>query len=134
MTVQDPSSAFDPEERAQRRTEPRLRLGIPAKFESLEGQHKVRLLDLSQSGAHVDMPDIGKVRQGVLTWMGYEVFAEVMWQKRSEIGVQFDTQLTYDQLVEIREYAPAVVQQEAIDAAKAARDFVDGRLHNGSER
>lgn len=119
------------EEHNPRRSHARLRLGIAAVFETIEGKQKARMVDLSQGGAHLYVPNAGKVREGFLTWMNFEIFAVVVWQKGDEFGVEFDAPLTYEQLLRVRQEAPAVVQEEAMGAALAARDFVAGTTHIG---
>ena len=119
------------EDYSPRRAHARLRLGIPATFETIEGRQKVRLIDLSQGGAHLYIPNAGKVREGFLSWLRFEVFAVAVWQQADEVGLEFDTLLTYDELLEVRGAAPAIVQEEAMGAALAAREFVAGERHLG---
>ena len=119
------------EDYAPRRAHARLRLGIPATFETIEGRQKVRLIDLSQGGAHLFVPGEGKVREGYLSFMHFELFAVAVWAKAGEVGLEFDTQLTYEDLLQVRESAPTVVQDEAVSAALAARAFVSGTGHLG---
>jgi len=128
-TVPDPLA----EEYLPRRAHARLRLGIPAVLETLDGRRKVRLIDLSQAGAHLYVPQAGKVREGFLSFMGLELFGLAVWQKADEVGLQFDTRLTYDELLEVRRHAPTIVQEDAMSAALAARDFVSGSGHLGAD-
>ena len=86
---------------------------------------------MSQGGAPLYIPKAGKVREGFLSWLRFEVFAVAVWQQADEVGLEFDTLLTYDQLLEVRNAAPAIVQEEAMGAALAARDFVAGDGHLG---
>ncbi|WP_305095743.1 PilZ domain-containing protein [Croceibacterium aestuarii] len=117
-----------------RREHARLRLGIPASFITLRGKQTVRLVDLSQGGAHVIMRDGAKVREGVLSWMRYEVFAEVVWQDGDAIGMAFDEPISREALLQTRQFAPSVVRAETMGASDAARQFVAGSIHNGAER
>ncbi len=119
------------EDYSPRRAHARLRLGMPAVFETIEGRRQVRLVDLSQAGAHLYIPGAGTVREGFLSWMRFEVFGVAVWQQADEVGIEFDTLLTYDELLEIRGAAPAIVKEEAMGAAMAARDFVAGQRHLG---
>lgn len=102
-----------------RRAHARLRLGIPARFETLDGRYNVRLVDISQGGAHIVMPEDAPVREGVLTWMKYETFGIAVWQEGDNVGLEFDRPLSLDCLRATRTHAPEIFLE-------AARDFVAG--------
>jgi hypothetical protein len=108
-----------------------LALGISAQLETLDGRQRVRLIDLSQGGAHVIMSKPGQVQQAVLTWLRFETFGTVAWQDEEHIGLHFDKLLPLPVLVETRLQAPTVVRDEAYEIA---REWVTGRVHAGSER
>ena len=57
-------------ETPSRRACPRLPLGIGARFDTLDGCQKVRLIDLSEGGAHIILSEPGEVSEGVLAWLG----------------------------------------------------------------
>jgi hypothetical protein len=120
--------------RAPRRAFARLRLGIAARLETLDGRQKVRLIDLSQGGAHIILSDPGDIRQGVLTWLRFESFGAVAWVDGDHVGLEFDRPLPLAVLVETRQQAPTVVREEAMNAECAARDWVAGQFNSGSER
>jgi hypothetical protein len=103
-------------------------------METLDGRQKVRLMDLSQGGAHVILSQQGDIRQAVLTWLHFETFGTVAWTDGPHIGLQFDKPLPLAVLVETRQRAPSVVREEAMGAEIAAREWVAGRVHAGSER
>lgn len=115
----------------QRREHARLRLGIPASFETLDGRLKVRLVDLSQGGAHIVLPGDAAVRQGVLMWMRFDAFGMTVWQEGDEVGMKFERPVSLECLRETRSFAPDVVREEGM---AAARDFVAGKGHFGTER
>lgn len=123
-----------PQDQAPRRAFSRLRLGIGAQMETLDGRQKVRLMDLSQGGAHIIVSEQGDIRQAVLTWLHFETFGIVVWSDGPHIGLKFDKPLPLGVLVETRQRAPSVVREEAMGAALAAKDWVAGTLHAGSER
>ena len=114
-----------------RRAYSRLRLGITAQLETLDGRQRVRLIDLSQGGAHVIMSKSGLVQQAVLTWLRFETFGMIAWQDGQHIGLHFDKLLPLPVLVETRLQAPTVVRDEAYEIA---REWVTGSAHAGSER
>jgi hypothetical protein len=128
---------MDPPERqdqAPRRAFSRLRLGITAQLETLDGRQRVRLIDLSQGGAHVILSQAGDIRQAVLTWLRFETFGTVVWREGVHIGLKFDKLLPLAVLVETRQRAPSVVREEAMGAQQAAREWVAGIFNPGSER
>jgi hypothetical protein len=126
--------SVEPLEHAPRRAFSRLRLGITAQLETLEGRQRVRLTDLSQGGAHVILSQDRDIRQGVLTWIRFETFGTVAWRDGVNIGLEFDKLLPLAVLVETRQRAPSVVRDEAIGTEDAAREWVAGRFNSGSER
>ena len=117
-----------------RRTHPRLRLGITARIETLEGQQRVRLMDLSQGGAHLILTQPSDIRKAVLTWLTFEAFGDIVWSDGSHYGITFDKPLPLACLVETRQRAPSVVRDEELGAENAARDWVAGTLSLGAER
>ena len=125
-----------PEDQGQapRRAYSRLRLGISAQLETLDGRQRVRLMDLSQGGAQMILSRPGHIRQAVLTWLSFEVFGSVMWHEDQHIGLAFDRLLPLTVLVETRQRAPSVVQEDAMVTAQAAREWVAGTFYSGSER
>lgn len=111
-----------------RRRHVRLRLGIPARFQTLDGRIEVRLANLSQSGARVVLSNPMKVAEGVLEWLDYDTFAVQVWQEGEEVGLEFDRALPREWLRATHAAAPEVVREEEIGAA---RDFVEGRANFG---
>lgn len=128
------ASFADSRMRAPRRAHSRLRLGILARFETLQGKVAVRLVDLSQTGARLMLPTDTPVREGLLTFLGFELFGITAWQRGNELGIEFDQELSKEHLLAIREVAPAVVSEEQHSTEIAARNFVTGAgftgLHN----
>jgi hypothetical protein len=116
------------DDQAPRRAYSRLRLGISAQLQTLEGRQRVRLMDLSQGGAHVilSQPSGSDIRQAVLTWLDFETFGTVAWQDEQNLGLEFDRRLPLSVLVETRQRAPSVVREEAMVAEQAAREWVAG--------
>ena len=116
------------DDQAPRRAYSRLRLGISAQLQTLEGRQRVCLMDLSQGGAHVilSQPSSSDIRQAVLTWLEFETFGTVAWQDEQNLGLEFDRRLPLSVLVETRQRAPSVVREEAMVAEQAAREWVAG--------
>ena len=116
---------------AHRRQHARLRLGMPARLETLEGQQPVRLVDLSQSGAQVVLEHPHEVRRAVLCWLDFEAFGIVAWREDDHVGLEFEELVPMDQLFETRQRAPDVVRAETMGDYGAARDFVAGTFNPG---
>jgi hypothetical protein len=114
-------------ETPSRRASPRLPLGIGARFDTLDGRQNVRLIDLSQGGAHLILSQPGEVREGVIAWLGFDSYAAVAWQRGDHVGLEFDRPLPISWLVETRKRAPSVVQEEAL-GNEMARAWVMGRM------
>jgi hypothetical protein len=110
---------------------PRLQLGISAQLETLDGRQRVRLMDLSQGGAHLILSHTGSFRECVLTWLGFEVFGAAAWSEGKHFGLTFENPLPLRVLVETRQRAPSVVREEEENAAK---EWVAGTLQTGSDR
>lgn len=96
-----------------RRAFSRLSLGIDAYLDTLDGRQKVRLIDLSQAGAHIVLSQPETVREGVLTWLRFDTFGIAMWQSEEAIGLKFDRLLPAHVIHETRERAPSVVLEMA---------------------
>ena len=102
-----------------RREHARLRLGIPARLETLDGRFPVRLVDLSHGGAQIELEGDAPVREGVLSWMLFETFGVPAWQEGGSVGLTFDRPLSRTALRMTREKAPEIFLE-------AARQFVAG--------
>ena len=116
-----------------RRNCPRLRLGIPAKLETLNGSRNVRLLDLSQTGAKIDCPGAKKIGQAVLQWLEFEVFGETVWSDEDLLGMRFDRPLSPSIIFATRQLAPSIVAMANQAASAAAREWVAGHFRSGTE-
>ena len=102
-----------------RRQHARLSLGIPARFDTLDGRQQVRLVDLSRGGAHIVLPKEAPASEGVLGWMEFETFGIVMWQDGDNVGLEFDRPLSDACFAATRDFAPEIFRE-------AARAFVAG--------
>ena len=116
-----------------RRAFSRLRLGIPARLLSLDGQQWVTLVDLSQSGARVVLDSTSRISGGLLRWLGFEAFGDPAWQVRNELALHFDEPIEPAWLFETRQRAPVELDTE-LHARDAAREFVSGRASFWTER
>lgn len=110
---------------------PRLQLGISAQLETLDGRQRVRLMDLSQGGAHLILSQPGEFKECVLTWLNFEVFGFAAWSDGKHFGMTFENPVPLRVLLETRTRAPSVVREEEETAAK---EWVAGILQTGSDR
>jgi hypothetical protein len=104
--------------RAGRRKQARLRVGIPARLETVHGTKTVELLNLSQTGAKIDLAQCTKVGEAILRWLSFEAMGNIVWQDGEQLGVTFDEPLTADAILATRNLAPSVVEDELNDAAR----------------
>lgn len=116
-----------------RRQHSRLRLGIPARLETLYGAREVELLDLSQTGAKVALPQFEYVGTAVLHWLGFDAFGEIVWQDDGLLGMAFDVPLAPWLVLDTRNRAPSVVSADQ-SASEAARAWASGAFNAGTER
>ena len=122
------------EDQTPRRGYSRLRLGIAARLETIAGKQSVRLIDLSQTGARLILSQPGDARDAVLTWLGFEAFGSVIWREGDQVGMHVDDLVPTAQLLETRRRAPSVVRAEELEPRAAAREWVAGERHHGTER
>lgn len=121
------SDKDDPGGKGSRREFARLRVGISARFETLDGAQPVRLLDLSQGGANLILSRPEEAGAGVLTWLDFETFGEVAWQNDERIGLKFDRVLPPGCLAQTRLRAPSVVRDEELGVS-VTRAWVSGEI------
>ncbi|GGD98117.1 hypothetical protein GCM10011515_17390 [Tsuneonella deserti] len=105
----------------RRRQRPRLRVGITSRLETLDGVAHVQLLDLSQTGARLQTQAPGTGRSGILRWLDFEAYGDIVWQDGLFAGLKFDPPLTSETILATRSLAPDIVQDfdPVRDAAKA---------------
>ena len=116
-------SAQDP----QPRIYGRLPLGIPATLETIHGRKSVRLVDLSQGGAHVVLPAELHIRDCILTWLDFEEFCTAAWRDGEHLGLTFEEPLALGKLVATRNVAPSIIREESLRTETAAREWVQGK-------
>ncbi len=116
-------SAQDP----QPRSFGRLPLGIAAHLETIHGRKAVRLVDLSQGGAHIILPADMQIRDCVLIWLDFEAFCGSAWRKGEHLGLTFEEPLPIATLVATRNVAPSIIREQSLSAETAARDWVQGK-------
>lgn len=108
-----------------RRAHARLRLGIPAQLMTVNGPREIILIDLSQSGARVQLSGQERITDGVLSWMGFEVFGVRVWQTGQTIGLQFERPISSGWVLATRNWRPSK-REARIESRSFARDWVKG--------
>lgn len=99
----------------------RATIDIDAYLDTREGRQKVRLIDLSQTGAHLVLSQPEAVREGVLKWLDFDTFGIAIWSEGEELGLQFDRPLSPRIVDETHRRAPSVV-------AELAQSWVSGGI------
>ena len=95
-----------------------------AQLETLHGTWEVDLLDLSRTGAKLDIAHKPDVRTGVLRWLSFEALGDFVWRDRELLAMTFDRPLPLAVIVATRDLAPTVVGINSI--SKAARKWANG--------
>lgn len=113
---------------AGRRSAARVRLNIPAKVLLLSGQENCLLDNLSETGARVAVNCVPP-RPGsgaVLMMQNFEAFGIVVWSAKERFGIAFETPLSLDVVVRIRDFADHYSAYEQKQRERMARSFVQG--------
>jgi len=87
-----------------RRKSPRLRLDMPARLVTLDRTYPVVLENLSEGGARITLPVADVAVVGVLRWMDFHAFADVVWREGLSVGLQFDTPISLEMLEATQTY------------------------------
>jgi len=89
-----------------RRRDSRLRVEVPARLVTLSGHHNASLCDLSQSGAQFrTSTELKCGEEGVLTWLDFETFGQLVWVRNGFAGMEFDELIVPDALIQTRDRA-----------------------------
>ena len=110
-----------------RRAAPRLRVSLPARLISVEGNQPCVLMNLSRSGAQVAVLDAIRVGEGAVLQCGsLEVFGDVI---RSDFGlnaIRFEDEISDRQVLDIRHYHETFEERERRSLIDTARKWVTG--------
>ena len=109
--------------RIGRRRDSRLRLHLPARITTIHGKWQAQLLDLSQSGAHLEVAErLLKGSDAVLNWLQFEAFGRIVWTTATQVGMEFDELIAPTTLVTTRDLADQhSARQDKRIALEAAR-------------
>lgn len=105
----------------------RVRIGVPARLVTMNGTSSCVLIDVSQSGARVCAAEPPRVGATVIVErISPELFGTVEWQRGDKFGVRFDTMLTLDDVVQLRQLGDLEPQRARTDLYAHARRWVTG--------
>ncbi|MEQ8773382.1 MAG: PilZ domain-containing protein [Erythrobacter sp.] len=126
-------AALPPIPNTGRRAAPRLRVSLPARLITIEGNQPCVLMNLSRSGAQVAVLESVRVGEGAVLRCGsLEAFGDVI---RSDFGlnaIRFEHELTDEQVLDIRHYHETFEDRERRSLSDTARKWVTG--DNSDER
>jgi hypothetical protein len=96
-----------------RRGDARARLSLPATLESVRGVFRVKIINISCSGAMVEVPERLKVGSDVVLQRGkLDAFGVVVWAGSGRCGLQFYDPLSEEEVILYRR----VSEQTALEA------------------
>lgn len=128
MADQDPSTLAS----HGRRASPRLRLNLPAQLITLDSRGPALLENISATGARIASRLV--VRPGsscVVRIAGLELFADITWAISDRCGILFESPLTEQQLLTLRELNGLPVKNEKTARKEWAQRFVEGSVRGG---
>jgi len=107
-----------------RRRDSRLRLQLSARLETIHGNARVMLMDLSQSGGQVVTDEhLLSGKDAVLCWLHFEAFGRIVWSTPTQAGLEFAELLPASTLIDTRDMADLdtrkVDRRAAFDATRA---------------
>jgi hypothetical protein len=119
---------IEPTTEGRKRRNDRLRAEVAAHFVTLEGKQLLSICDLSQTGARLrPHASMKPGTQGVLMWLRFEAFGQVVRSDGDYVGIEFDEEIKPVVLFETRRLLEAgVALSEAQLKAKIAGEWVDG--------
>ena len=112
-----------------RRRKQRARIGLPAVIDTLFGSRRVVLLNISQSGAMIELTGAPKVGSDVIVKCGsIDAMAVVVWVGSGRCGLTFDSLADGAEIMRLQQLgqdaARAKLSPDLIDAAD---DWQHGR-------
>jgi len=116
---------------AGRRSAPRLRLALPARFLSIYSQQSCIVMDLSCTGARIALArPVGEGQSGYLTVGRMEIFGMIVRAERGdELAVNamvFDEPIPHNTVLAVRSLAETIDEREHRDLREQVRRWVAG--------
>ena len=111
-----------------RRSNARLRLGIPGRLILTSGNRECLLNDISASGGRVTVAELPRSGgSAFLRFLEFEIFCEVKWVRGNQCGLRFADRLSREDLVRLRVFADNFVEHDRAVQARQTHDWVLGR-------
>ena len=85
-----------------KRRSARLSLSVRGRLSNERGTQVVELLDLSETGARLELSASHAVAEVHLQWLSFEAGGRVIWQDRRLCGLQFDAPLPVEWVTRTR--------------------------------
>lgn len=113
-----------------RRTDPRLRLQLPARLILVDRACSCVLENISRTGARLIVeqpPELGEF--GQMQCEGFELFFETVWCRGKHVGVTFDEPLRRDRLLKLRQFNDCFSDLKHRQIKALARHWVNGEAN-----
>lgn len=124
---QDDTAEDPPLYNVGRRAAPRLRLSIPGKLLTVSETRRCVLLDVSRSGAQIGLAKPLAVGEaGFLRFAGTEVFGTATRVDKGRNGLEFDVELSDEEVLAIRHFAESYEITERQALMEDVRAWVTG--------
>lgn len=121
------AASADANNQVGRRSSARLRLSLPARFQSIEETHKAILLNISRTGAQIAILNSVRAGEGgILECGSLKAFGIVARSEFSINAVEFEEPLTEDDVLGIRRYYENFEERERRQLLETARKWVNG--------
>lgn len=113
-----------------KRGQARLRVRLPAKLITLDGEFRLVLCDLSTGGARVGKTGLMlSGGQAVLLWDRFEAFCTIAWCRSGLVGVRFEDPIPKEWIIATRELdSMARLPDEQELRRLEAREWVMGQV------
>lgn len=110
-----------------RRSAPRVRLSVPARIETIRGFYRVTLVNLSRTGAQIEIEDLPAIGSDVVLKCGtIDAFATVRWARGGRCGLHFDEPIDQTDVLLQRHAAEAAARSPKAAEWQAAREWAGG--------
>lgn len=112
-----------------RRSAARLRLHLPARMTLIRGSHDCLIENISATGAQMltenppSQGDLGQLRCEFV-----DAFFEVIWRAGNLVGVEFDENLTEQDVLALRQLNDSYSEIQKMEIRRTARRWVNGEL------
>ena len=110
-----------------RRGMSRLRLAVPATVLLLSGTYRGTLLDLSRSGARLELEAVPRIGSEVVVQaVGFEAFGTIVWLGGKQVGIRFDRLVSEERMIAMREVADDYPRRSRETMHRSVQEWVRG--------